>query len=648
VILSDSINNSLSRARKSPRSVLFDVALISIGYFLLSVGFRLLTASKVNVSGLWLANGFALGVLLTAPRSRWPLLMVALTLSGMVGGFVAHAELVLIPWISAFSTIEIAIAALPLASRIDSVRDLTRRSRFVRFLLFAILLAPAVLSLQLVVFNQFSHRPFSWAVALRVFVGHSLGFAVMAPVTLALRSGEIRRFIKPAVLPEALLMLVIVGGLTSLVFFQTNVPLLFLIYPPLMRVAYRGGYSGTALGLLLVISIGALATGTGHGPIAALSALPENQHRPILGDGFIMLQLLMVSLLISLFPMIVSLAEGRRSHRITEELQNRLRLLMDHSSDVIVLTDLDGRRLYVSPAVREVLGFEPEQFVGMTWRDYVLDEDQLLMGSELEEASRTRSSRSLIFRARHAAGHQIWLEANMRYFRDRAFVLMRSEKESGRLANFGPEGEEGFVVSLRDITARREAELALERANTELASLVRKDSLTGLANRRHFDEILRESWARALAGGWPIAVLMIDVDHFKQFNDCYGHQRGDVCLREVAASIADGLFHPDDLAARYGGEEFAVILPRTSTDNAARVAERIRQAVMEMRRPHVTAPLGIVTVSVGVAAAFPVPSGNPEAVVKAADEALYLSKGEGRNRTTLLDVNWPRNSVANG
>jgi diguanylate cyclase (GGDEF)-like protein len=116
----------------------------------------------------------------------------------------------------------------------------------------------------------------------------------------------------------------------------------------------------------------------------------------------------------------------------------------------------------------------------------------------------------------------------------------------------------------------------------------------------------------------------------------------------VAAAISDGLFHSDDLAARYGGEEFAVVLPRTSTDNAARVAERIRQAVQDMRRPHVTAPLGVVTVSVGVAAAFPVPNGDPEAVVKAADEALYLSKGEGRNRTTLLDVNWPQDSAANG
>jgi len=626
-----------------------DVLLLAFGYALLAAGFKLLTATaSANVSNIWLANGFALGILLTAPRRYWPVLLATVALAGMAAAFYLRANPVQTIWIALFNLAEVAVATLLLAPLISSVRGLTRRPGFLRFLLVALVIAPLVFVSLLLLFNYISGQWYGFLVASRVLLAHSLGLAVMAPVTLALRSGELRRFLSPAVLPESMLSLAVLAGISALVFYQSTVPLLFLIFPPLIWLAFRGGYAGTAVGLLLVVVVGAVAIGTGHGPLSMIGAQANNATRPMLGDAFILLQLLVVALLVSLFPMIVSLAEGRRAHRTTGELQNRLRLLTEHSSDVILLTDLDGRRLYVSPAVREVLGYEPRAFVNLTWRDYVMDEDLMQIGAQLDEARQEKASRTLVFRARHGTGREIWVEAQMKHFRDPGFVLMQEELERGVLRNGGPDGDEGYVVSLRDITSRRQAELALEGANVELASLVRKDSLTGLANRRHFDEVLREAWGRALAGGWPIAVLMIDVDHFKQFNDCYGHQRGDVCLREVATAIGDGLFHPDDVAARYGGEEFAVVLPRTSTDNAARVAERIRVAVLNMRRPHMTSPVGVVTVSIGVAAAFPVASGNPEAVVKAADEALYLSKNEGRNRTTLLDVNWPAASGTSG
>jgi len=618
-----------------------DVLLLAVGYFLLAVGFKLLTVSG-NVSSMWLANGFGVGIMLTAPRRHWPALLAAVALGGMAAAFYLHSTPGLIFWIAVFNVAETLVAALLLTTRVATVDDLTRRAGFLRFLLTATVLAPLGFICIMLAYNYLSGQWYGVLTAVRVFVAHALGLAVMTPVTLALRSGELRRFLSPNALPESLAALVAVAGVSVLAFYQSQVPVLFLIFPPLIWMAFRGGYAGTAIGVLVVVIISAIATGTGHGPIATLRSLPENTQRPLLGDAFILLQLLVATLLISLFPMIVALAEGRRAHRASGELQKRLRLLMEHSSDVIVLTDLDGRRLYVSPAVREVTGHAPEAFVHMTWRDYIMDEDMMQIGAQLEEARLTRTSRSLVFRARHASGREIWLEAQMKYFRDPSFVLLQEERERGVIRNGGPQGDEGFVVTLRDVSARREAELALERVNMELASQVRKDSLTGLANRRHFDEVLREAWARALVGGWPIAVLMIDVDHFKQFNDCYGHQRGDACLRDVAAAISDGLFHPDDVAARYGGEEFAVVLPRTSTDNAARVAERIRAAVLNMRRPHMTTSHGVVTVSVGAAAAYPVANGNPEAVVKAADEALYLSKNEGRNRTTLLDVNWTR------
>jgi PAS domain S-box-containing protein len=277
------------------------------------------------------------------------------------------------------------------------------------------------------------------------------------------------------------------------VFFQTSLPLLFLIFPPMMRVAYRGGFVGTAVALMIVVTMGAIATAYGHGPIAAMRADADLSAYPMLADGYVVLQVFIASLLVTLFPLIVSISEGRRAHRATEELQNRLRLLMNHSSDVIILTDLEGRRLYVSPAVREVVGIESAEFLRRTWRDYVHSLDHETVGAQLADAQISRSSRTLVFRANHGAGHMMWIEAHMKHFRDRAFDLLQVEKDSGMTRNCGPQGDEGFVVTLRDISARRRAELELESANAELASLIRKDSLTGLANRRRFDEVLQDA-----------------------------------------------------------------------------------------------------------------------------------------------------------
>jgi diguanylate cyclase (GGDEF)-like protein/PAS domain S-box-containing protein len=627
---------------KSPgAAVAGDALIMGFGVLVLAVGLKTLTGTSNAPSSLWLANGFALGLLLTAPRSRWPLLLSISTVAGAASAVVLRAEPSLIVWVALFNTLEVLVAAVSLSGVIRSAADITSRSRVFRFLLSGVLLAPAVMVVTLGLFDHLTGRPFTAVSAQRIFISHALGMSIMAPVALALRSGELRQYITRGTITESALTLLVLIAMSALVFYQSILPLLFLIFPPMMRVAYRGGFAGTAVALLVVVLIGAFATATGHGPVAAVQRNGSLDGWPLFADGYIVLQVFVAALLVSLFPMIMSLAEGQRAHQATEELQNRLRLLMAHASDVIILTDLDGLRLYVSPAVREVIGFEPEQFLRLTWRDYVHEDDQAEVGAKIEEARIARNSRVLSFRVRQASGAAIWVEANVKHFRDRTFELMQSEKDSGVRPNCGPNGDEGFVITLRDITVNRLAEQELARANADLAALVRKDPLTGLANRRCFDEELQTAWAEALAGGWPIAVLMIDVDHFKQFNDCYGHQRGDLCLRDVAVAIVSGLFHPDDVAARYGGEEFAVILPRTTTDNAAQVAERIRRAVHDLRRPHVAAPQGVLTISVGVAAAWPVRHGEPLAVVRAADEALYTSKHEGRNRTTLLDVSWP-------
>jgi len=198
----------------------------------------------------------------------------------------------------------------------------------------------------------------------------------------------------------------------------------------------------------------------------------------------------------------------------------------------------------------------------------------------------------------------------------------------------------GQTVSLL-ATERRMSELnarltdangELELANLRLHSLSATDPLTGIANRRAFDEALHREWGRAARNGAALALLVFDVDNFKAFNDFYGHPAGDACLCRIADTIEAGLRRPPDLAARFGGEEFVAILPGTSEAGACDVAERLRGDVEALAIAHLGTARGIVTISVGAACIYPRPGENEIDLVEAADQALYRAKQSGRNR----------------
>ncbi len=188
-----------------------------------------------------------------------------------------------------------------------------------------------------------------------------------------------------------------------------------------------------------------------------------------------------------------------------------------------------------------------------------------------------------------------------------------------------------------DARKARERELnevreGLERANRELERLSSIDGLTGVANRRLFDRRLTEEWERARRDGSELGLLMIDVDHFKAFNDAGGHQSGDDCLKRAAAALAGAVKRTVDLVARYGGEEFAVLLPGRALPGAVLVAEQLRKAVEDLAIPHPKSTVGPrVTISAGAASLTPAPGIGPAALVAAADRALYRAKEGGRN-----------------
>jgi diguanylate cyclase (GGDEF)-like protein len=178
----------------------------------------------------------------------------------------------------------------------------------------------------------------------------------------------------------------------------------------------------------------------------------------------------------------------------------------------------------------------------------------------------------------------------------------------------------------------RRARVVTEQHNVALQALANTDSLTGLANRRHFEQTLATEHERSRRTGKPCSVILSDVDYFKKYNDHYGHVDGDACLRQVAAAIAGSLRRPADLAARYGGEEFVVLLPETDLDGASAVAENIRQRIAGLALPHADSPLGHVTISLGVYTGAAGEGSDTGAWIKAADSLLYDAKAAGRNR----------------
>jgi diguanylate cyclase (GGDEF)-like protein len=185
----------------------------------------------------------------------------------------------------------------------------------------------------------------------------------------------------------------------------------------------------------------------------------------------------------------------------------------------------------------------------------------------------------------------------------------------------------------------RERTRELEQANQMLARFSYLDAVTGIANRRNFDDGLDLEWRRLLREGGALSLVMIDIDHFKAFNDTYGHQKGDDCLKAVAQTLRHALHRPGDLCARFGGEEFGVILPGTEAEGALAVAEGLRRSVEDLAVPHsgaATAP--VVTISAGVAALYPSRGGSIQFLVESADRALYQAKTLGRNRVVVASA----------
>jgi diguanylate cyclase (GGDEF)-like protein/PAS domain S-box-containing protein len=316
---------------------------------------------------------------------------------------------------------------------------------------------------------------------------------------------------------------------------------------------------------------------------------------------------------------------GQRMAAALAAKEANFRLIAEGSSDMVTRIELDERIGYASPSSVRIVGWRPDQLVGTPALAGVNPLDLPRVEQAVAALRRGEAEEARIaYRTRHREKSEIWLESTLRVTRN----------VSGEI--------DGVVAISRDVTQQKDVE-------GKLATLAIEDSLTGLANRRRFDERLLDEWDRAYRERSCLALLMIDLDHFKAYNDEYGHLAGDECLRSVARILAVEAQRGTDLAARYGGEEFVMLLPNTDAVGCARIGERIRRAIREAAIPHApNLPSGLVTASVGGAICRPAieQSASQIALVEAADRALYAAKEAGRDKLIMAGEGVTRLPVA--
>ena len=309
------------------------------------------------------------------------------------------------------------------------------------------------------------------------------------------------------------------------------------------------------------------------------------------------------------------------AERQARESQAIYRLLLDHSPEMIVLVPFDQTEMFVSPAVERITGFTAEEYLASTGFEMIHPDQRLAVSGLRATLERQPDSHTLRYRTLLKTGGYCWVEATVSPYMDTF---------SQQVA--------GYVSIIRDISKQKGVEDALAAEKLQLESLASIDELTGIANRRTFNRVLEREARRQTRANRDLSLMLLDIDHFKGFNDLYGHVAGDSCLRAVAGAIKSCTLRDADLTARYGGEEFVVLMPLTLGAGAEKIARKVIEAVTALALPHAGSSYGIVTVSIGIASSGPETGTSSVALVQQADLALYRAKKAGRNRYEVQEA----------
>lgn len=568
---------------------------------------------------LWPLTGVQLGILLPHWRSgapRW-LAQAAGPFGVIAGGILLHQQLWFPAAIAVISTVEVWVAGSILSRGIATFEDLKSRRILLLFVLGATIGPVTGAFVGAIPVTVLLHSSYTWNVTV-ASLSDSLGIGLLLPAILFVLTGEYRNPLKiaPRLKFGAPAMLFFVLCSVA-IFWQTSHPFLFLVFPPLILLVLALGLEGAVFGSFALTIIGFWATIHGHGPLW-LSKVTSDEERLLL------LQLFLWMSIATALPVGALLDERRRAEKETAEARRIYQILLENAEDMIILSSFEKQERFVSAASQRITGWTPEEFLAMGFLNIFHPDDREM--AALVHESMMAGKREHTFRCRlaHKDGRWRWVEEYARTYLDEA---------TGQAL--------GYVGTVRDITALKSAEDAwmheidaLSHSKQELSQLARTDTLTGVQNRRAFDELIEDVIARARRGELQAALFMVDIDNFKLYNDRYGHQAGDDCLRKVSAVLRDHAERRQDAVARWGGEEFAVLLYGTDLAGARAVADEMLESLRALRMEHAGNPPGIVTMSMGVAMLTEEFLAEPSLWVQTADRALYVSKRSGRNRAT--------------
>jgi diguanylate cyclase (GGDEF)-like protein/PAS domain S-box-containing protein len=598
----------------------FRYPLLGVGTAILfmvsAYGSRLVALQTSGLEALWPSNAAVLAVLLLCGHTRNDILAIAI--GQAAGSFLLHIMRFDPPALTVLLTcanLTESLLAFALLRTFGIARGLIDRVDSFLALILAVasagLFSSTVGGLGLWVAKGI---PF-WDGWLSWYLSGVLSSLMVTPTVVVaadILRGRRMRGMTGYRLIEAAALFALVASVTAYVFLSTHLPITFVIAPCVLLATFRFRVVGAVAAISTVAVIAASATAAGRGPIAHLLS-----DQP--GAQVLMLQFFIAMTLLSALPVAAILSERDRQVDETRAFAEHFKSVVENIGEVIFRLDGEGRWAYLNPAWESLTGQPLGTSLGRSWLELVEPGDRIELAERAGTVLRGEDPSARRIVRLHTPGGLRWVELFMQGLRD----------QDGRIA--------GATGTLRDIDDRKRleehvitAKRRAEQRAREATLLASTDELTGIANRRAFMGQLDREIAGAAEFGWPLAVAMFDVDHFKTVNDRYGHAVGDRVLQLIAARAA-AVVRGGDLVGRLGGEEFGILMPGASMEEAALVAERVREAMEAARELDESLPG--VTISIGIANRET--QASAVELLGAADVALYAAKVEGRNRVRV-------------